>query len=89
VDYSLLVTATTIGSTACAAVYAAAKLMALKMVLKDSKPGERAPLVEAVAELFRSRSHSGRTGSTTIRRRRTKAVSPAEPVDADPPSPTP
>lgn len=42
----------TVGVTA---LLVAGRLLALKVVLKDAKPGERAALVRAVAELFRVR----------------------------------
>jgi hypothetical protein len=81
VDYLLLVTATSITSACCAAVYATAKIVALKIVLKDCRPQDRAPLVRAVAELFRPAPLAARTAAASrlAGRRRSAAESTAEP----------
>jgi hypothetical protein len=41
-------------SSLCAAIYAITKVVALMIVLRGSKPSERAVLVRALAELFRT-----------------------------------
>ena len=70
----------TVGVTALLVV---GRLIALKVVLKDAKPGERAALVRAVAELFRVR------GSQTPSSEETRSPNdgenlnhPVEPVTA-------
>ena len=42
-----------IGAIVCTAVYAVARLLALLIVLRGTRPGRRAELIRAVAELFR------------------------------------
>jgi hypothetical protein len=42
-------------AVACAVIYSLAKILALIIALRGSKPSERAELIEAVAELFRTR----------------------------------
>ncbi|TVT51371.1 hypothetical protein FNH05_15080 [Amycolatopsis rhizosphaerae] len=56
-----------VGGMGCAVVYAAARLLALLIVLRGTRPGQRAELVRAVAELFRpwrrtSRAEGARPG---------------------------
>lgn len=55
-------------SSLCAAIYAIAKIVALMIVLRDSKPGERAVLVRALAELFRTSLWSRGVATTNARR---------------------
>lgn len=42
-----------VGGVACTIVYAGARLLALLVVLRGTRPHQRAELVRAVAELFR------------------------------------
>ena len=52
-----------VGAVACALVYAAARLVALLIVLRGTRPSQRAELVRAVAELFHYRSSRAREDS--------------------------
>lgn len=55
-------------SSLCAAIYAITKVVALMIVLRDSKPCERAVLVRALAELFRTSIWSRGVATTNARR---------------------
>jgi hypothetical protein len=71
-----------IGGIACAAVYAAARILALLIVLRGTKPEERAELVRAVAELFRRAPQAGHR-ALTIRRHQQPTASGQQAVPVD------
>ncbi len=57
-----------IGGIACAVVYAVARLLALLIVLRGTRPSQRAELVRAVAELFRHGRRASEPGAAVLRR---------------------
>jgi hypothetical protein len=76
-----------IGGIACAMVYAAARLLALLIVLRGTRPSQRAELVRAVAELFRHGRRTSEPGVALLRRqprgRQSKTDDPVTPVPKD------
>jgi hypothetical protein len=55
-------------SSLCVTIYAITKIVALTIVLRDSKPSERAVLIRALAELFRPSLWSRSVATTNARR---------------------
>jgi hypothetical protein len=58
-----------LGGIACTAVYAIARLLALLIVLRGTRPNQRAELVRAVAELFRHGRRSAEPGTAVLRKK--------------------
>jgi hypothetical protein len=58
-----------LGGIACIAVYAVARLLALLIVLRGTRPNQRAELVRAVAELFRHGRRTSAPGTAALRRK--------------------